>query len=214
MISALVNKNFGVLASNSSHFDASTGETTYQSVKLFNTPRLWITYMGSPLFLANIKREKLGMDLLSLIVYLETYLKNERPKVGKILKSEIENRDEARPFFCMFVMGLHRKLPTLVQFNSFLDFKPKYLYSEKGTKFATVFYGDENPEKKRALIDSTGYMEKRLVETDFSPGIGAEILTRGIYRYADLRKEHGGPVNSAAIMSSGLLVPLSGTLGA
>jgi hypothetical protein len=225
MMAVGLNKDFGVLAVDSSYYDTTLKKVIFQGVKLYYTANYLMAFIGTPVYLANIKREKLGMDLISLIVHLESYLKNERPHVEKILKSEIADPDENKPDFCLFVLGIHKKLPTLVQFNSFLNFKPKYLYSEgKEVKFSTIFYGDDNPEKKKLFIETTAYMEKKMElfkgET-VTPGIVAEVLARGIYHKADSemkigpkKKYAGGIVNAAAILANGYMLPLSGQIGA
>ncbi|MFI5206084.1 MAG: hypothetical protein ACHQVK_04020 [Candidatus Paceibacterales bacterium] len=152
-------------------------------------------------------------------------MKGEKSKVEKILKAEIADPDENKGHFCLFVLGVHNKLPTMVQFNSFLNFKPKYLYSNGGIKFSSIFYGDDNPEKKKLFTEAKDYMEKKAHKyekrgMELTPGLVGEILTRGIYHKADAemamgdnKKYAGGVVNAAAIFSSGQMIPLSGNLG-
>jgi hypothetical protein len=227
MISGTVTKNFGLLATDSAQYDTSQSLMSFEQLKLLRLPRYVLCYIGTPVYLAKIDKEKLGGDMQLISVYLEDYLKKKNPEVEKILKSEIADPDENKPHFCMLVLGLHKKLPTIVQFNSTNNFKPKYLFSnDEKPKFSTLMYGDDDPKRKHAFTESTEYMEKKTAKwlkkgIVFSPGIGAEILTRGIYKQADLdaeiglkQKFAGGAVNVAGILNTGLIISLSGLIPA
>lgn len=235
MIASVVTPQFGLLASDSAMYDTKQSRMSFQSMKLFFTKNYLITFIGTPLYFAKIDRTKLEGDMPSVCLYLEDYLKEMRPKVDKAMKSEIADPDENKPNFCLFLLGVTKKLPTLAQFNSYLSFKPKFLFSEDKPKFATIFYGDDNPEKKKLFTETTAYMEKKLhkwtkkfgskpegndftVNTDpLTPGVLGEILTRGIYKKADLEQEMGhklkyagGVVNVAGMDKAGAIFALSG----
>jgi len=134
------------------------------------------------------------------------------------MAEHIADEDEAKPHLCVLLMGMHKGFPTLAQFNSFLDFKPRYLYSEAGPKFSTILYGDDSkPEKAAIFKEATSYMEMRAARfEELTPGLMGEILTRGIYQKADAemkigtkKKYAGGMVNAAAVTPAGTY-PLSG----
>lgn len=225
MISAACTKDFGVLATDSAMFDTKQSRTSFEAIKLYYTPNYLTTFIGTPVYFANMDKTKFTLDFISLTVYLEEYLKGQKDRVEKILKSEIADPDENKPYFCMFVMGVHKKLPTMVQFNSFLGFKPKYLYSSNDVKFSSIIYGDDNPEKKKIFLETKQYMEKKALKfkkrgIELTPGIVGEILTRGIYHKADaemaigdMKKYAGGIVNAAVVFPSGQMMPLSGSIG-
>lgn len=160
------------------------------------------------------------MDQLSL--YLQGYLKEMRPDVEALMKESIPDPDENRPHFCLYVLGLHGKRPTLAQFNSFLDFAPKYLWSDgyEQPKFSTLLYGDDSvPGKAQIFKEATKFMEEEAKKRtgQMTPGLLGEILTRGIYRKADLeetigtkKKYAGGVINAAVVKSDGTIYSLSG----
>jgi len=225
MVAATVTKDFGVLASDSAMFDTSNSKMSFIKLKLYYTPLYLVSFIGTPVYFAQMDRSKFGADLPSLVVYMENYLKKIKPEVEKVLRSEIADEDENKPHFCLMILGIHKKLPTLVQFNSFLNFKPKYLYTDKAQpKFSTIMYGDDNPQKKKMFLEATAYMEekaKKFKDVDFSPGIAGEILTRGIYRKADIemklgpqKKYAGGIVNAGCIFKEGNMISLSGVVPA
>lgn len=222
MIASVVTPSFGILATDSAMYDTQQSKMSYEAMKLFFTNRYLMTFIGTPIYFAKLDKEKLGGDLSSVCLYLEDYLKKMRPEVAKALKSEIADTDENKPNFCLFVLGVAKKLPTLVQFNSELNFKPKYLFSSDKPKFSTIYFGDDNPEKKKLFIESREFMEHRTHKlekkgVELTPGILAEVLTRGIYKKADLEQEMGqkvkyagGTVNLAGMWPTGLVFQLSG----
>lgn len=218
MIASAVTKDFGLLASDSAQYDTSLGKMSFQSMKLFFTSRYLLSFIGTPAYFAKIDRSKLDADLHTLTIYLKDYLQKMRPEVIKTLESEIADTDENKPNFCLFILGVHKGLPTMTQFNSFKDFEPRYLYNQKeGVKFSTLYYGDDNQEKKELFKQATDFMEKKAATLDVvDPGTLGEVLTRGIYKKADLelklegKKYAGGVVNVAGITKNGIIFPLSG----
>lgn len=222
MIASVVTPQFGLLATDSAMFDTAQSKMSFESMKLFCTPKYLITFIGTPVYFSKLDNSKLGQDLPSLCLYMEDYLKKIKPDVEKTLRSAIADEDENKPNFCLFILGIAKKLPTLVQFNSELDFKPKYLYSSDKPKFSTIFFGDDNPAKKKMFVETTEYMEKRTHKQvkknlELSPGILAETLTRGIYKKSDLEQElgpkikyAGGAVNIAGMWNTGRIFQVSG----
>lgn len=220
MIAGVVSKDFGLLASDSAMYDTSTSTMSFQTLKLYNSSRFLLTFIGTPAYFSKLDRTKLDMDLPSLSIYMESYLKDMRPVIEKMMKSEIADKDENQPHFCLLALGLHKKLPTIAQFNSYTDFKPKYLFSDGGPKFSTILFGDD--ARKKVFQDSTTYMEKKWSKWEkkgmvFSPGVAAELLTRGIYKSSDFdaelglkQKFSGGAVSVGGILNTGLLVTLTG----
>lgn len=218
MIASAVTRDFGLIASDSAQYDTSQGKMSFQSLKLFFTQRYLLTFIGTPAYFAKIDRSKFDKDLHTATIYLKDYLQKMKPEVTKTLTSEIADEDENKPNFCLFLLGVHKGLPTMTQFNSFKNFEPRYLYNQKeGVKFSTIYYGDDNPKKKEIFTQATEFMEKKAADLKATtPGILGEVLTRGIYKKADLemklegKKYAGGVVNVAGITKGGIIFPLSG----
>lgn len=219
MLVAAVTKDFGVIATDSAKFDMEKQESIFDSQKLFHTTnnKYLVSFIGTPLYLANIDFSRFAMPLDGLSLYLKDYLKKMKPKVGAILKSEIGDKDEQEPNVCMFVLGMHKKIPTLAQYNVFHEFEPQYLWTkDAGIKFSTIYYGGDTPKKNEVFKESTAYMEKKAAHyQSLTPGLVGEILTRGIYKKADLEEKEfgtkyaGGVVNVAFVRPEGLFT-LSG----
>lgn len=217
MISAVVTKDFGVIAADSAQYEATSGNMTFLTPKLsFINGKYLTTFVGDTAYFPNIDYKQFENDLASLSIYLQQYLSETRPLVQKALKELKVKPVDQKAHLCLFVMGVYNGKPTLVQLNSFHDFKPKYLYSENGPKFASIYYGDD--EKKNQIFEDTkDYMEKKAKKWKdiFSPGIAGEILTRGIYKKADKetelfgKKYAGGPVSVASLWADGRSYGLS-----
>lgn len=218
MIAAAVTKDFGVLATDSAKYDIEKDETIFDSQKLFYTTnnKYLVSFIGTPLYLANLDTSKFVMPLDGLSLYLKEYLRGMKPKVEEMMKSEIADEDDRQPNVCLFVLGMHKSIPTLAQFNIFQDFEPKYLWTkDEGIKFSNIFFGGEVPGKNEVFKEATAFMEKKAVRfqktTKLHPGIVGEILARGIYKKADLeqkldgRKWAGGMVNAAWVGEKGLM---------
>lgn len=222
MISVGVTKDFGVLACDSAAYDLNTLKTSFETPKLgvISNGKAVMSYVGTPLYFASIDRQKLAQSFEGVCIYLKNYLLGIRPDVVEGLKNETEDEDERKPHICLFYLGIHKGYPTLAQFNSFNDFVPKYLWSDNGLKFSTILFGDDsNPEKQAIFKESTKFMEQEAKFYDeVTPGLVGEILTRGIYKKADLemtigtkKKYAGGIVNAAKVDKNGV-TPLSGYL--
>jgi hypothetical protein len=211
MVSAVITKDFGVMAADSALYEATTNAMSFVTPKLnFIEGKYLATYIGDSGYFPSLDYSKFKNDLASLSLYLQQYLLETRPKLEKTLKELKVKVEDQKANLCLFVMGVYNRKPTLVQLNSFHNFKPKYLFSENGPKFATIYYGDD--EKKNAVFSSsTVYMEKKAQQWKdiFSPGIAGEILTRGIYKKADKemelygKKYAGGPVCVASLLATG-----------
>lgn len=241
-VTAAVTKDFGVMASDSAMYDTEKGEMSFESPKIvvFDQKKV-VSFIGTHLYLANLDRAKMSMPFDALCLFLKDYFKAEKPKVEEMMKQAISDTDEQRPLFCLFLMGLHRGLPTVAQFNVFNDFEPKYLWSKGGLEFATVLYGDDtNPDKQALFKETTQYMKttanqwfgeqdssggnvnNQIPKSDMkvSPGTVAEILTRGIYHKADeemkigLKKKYAGGAVSVMALNKVGVYPLSGFVGA
>lgn len=217
MISAVVTKEFGVIAADSAQYDLVKGDMQFNVPKLsFINGKYLTTFIGDKIYFSKLDYSKFNNDLASLSLYLEQYLLEMRPNVEQALKELEVKKEDRKPNVCLFVMGVYNNKPTLVQFNSFLDFKPKYLFSENGPKFSTIYYGD-NEKKKQIFSSSTAYMVKKADKwkSKFSPGIAAEILTRGIYKKADAEEKEfgtkyaGGSVATASVLATGECYGLS-----
>lgn len=222
MIAAGVTKDFGVLACDSADYDLETLGITFETAKLgiVSTGQAAMTYVGTPLYFSSLDKDKLRQTFEGACLYLKTYLQFMKPHVQESLKEITDDVDHQQPNLCVFFMGLHKGFPTVAQFNSFLDFAPRYLWSDNGLKFSTVLFGDDSkPEKNEIFKQSTKFMEDeaKFYET-VTPGIVGEILTRGIYKKADLemtigtkQKYAGGVVNVAKVDKQGV-TPMSGFL--
>lgn len=223
MISGAITKEFGVLACDSASYSTETGETSFETPKL----SMWMgkylaTFLGSLNYFSRIDEKKFLLPMDQLSLYLQGYLREMKPDVENIMKESITDPDEQKPHFCLYVMGLHGKRPTLAQFNSFSDFAPRYLWNDgsKPVKFSTLLYGDDSvPGKAQIFKDATAYMEELTKKNvrELTPGLVGEILTRGIYRKADLeetigtkKKYAGGCVSVAGIKSDGAVFALTG----
>lgn len=199
------------MAADAAQFDAVSGKAGFITPKLsFIRGKYLTTYVGDIAYFSQIDYTKFDNDLASLSLYLQQYLKEMKPNVERALKELKVKEEDQKANLCLFVMGVYNKKPTLVQLNSFRDFKPSYLFSENGPKFATIYYGDN--EKKNVIFSSaTRYMEKKAEKWKdiFSPGIAGEILTRGIYKKADMEAEEfgtkyaGGSVQVASLLATG-----------
>lgn len=223
MIACCVTKEFGVIASDSAH--ANNGVLTFDFPKLhFFNGKYLFTYVGASAYFSKINMKKFDEDLSSLVIYLSDYFQSIQEEVGKTLKELNSDPEYQQPRLCAFLLGVYNKKPTLVQFNSFLGFKPKYLYSDDKPKFSTIFYGDDNPEKKKIFLESTAYMEKKAHKLskkgiELTPGVVGEILVRGIYKKVDLemeikpyRKYAGGVVCVSSLLKDGRSFGISNTL--
>lgn len=224
MLGSVVTKDFGLLGTDSAQYDMAQSKMSYQSKKLFFTSKYLFSFIGTAAYFAKLDKSKLDQDMNGISLYLTDYLKEMKPKVEEQLRAEIKDEDENKPNFCLFVLGVHNKKPTLAQFNSFNDFKAKYLFSENGPKFSTIMYGDDNPKKKQIFQESTEYMEKKTHKAikkgmEITPGFLGEIITRGIYKKADLEQEligkkyAGGVVNVGGVLNDGSLFTLSAVQG-
>jgi hypothetical protein len=223
MLVGAITKEFGVIACDSAMYDTEKGETSFEARKLsFWKDRYWVSFVGSSLYFSGIDVEKFALPLDQLSLYLQQHLRTARPDVENLMKEGIADPDEARPYFCMYVLGLHGKRPTIAQFNSFQEFAPKYLWAKDGEtiKFTTLLYGDDSiPGKAQIFKDATAYMEELTKKNvrELTPGLVGEILTRGIYHKADLeegiglkKKYAGGIVNAGVCKSDGTNFALSG----
>lgn len=216
MIAAAVTKNFGVLATDSAKYDIEKAETIFDSQKLYFTlnNKYLATFIGTPLYLTNLDQSKFALSLDGLSMYLKEYLRGMKPKVAEMMKAEIADEDDRQPNVCLFVLGMHKGVPTLAQFNVFQNFEPKYLWTKgDDIKFSNIFFGGEVPGKNEVFKQATEYMEKKMAryqKMKVHPGIIGEVLTRGIYKKADLEEKldgnkfAGGVVNVAFVNSKGL----------
>lgn len=219
MVASAVTKEFGVLASDSSMYDTDRGEMSFESNRLLIIDGKKIaSFIGTHLYLANIDRSKLSMPFSATCLYLKDFFKSQKAAVAGQMKAAIADEDENKPDFCFFLMGLHNSYPTLAQFNSFIEFEPRYIWSSSGLKFASIIYGDDSkPEKAAMFKETNSFMEAEAKRLDAkTPGIVAEVLSRGIYHKADeemkigtKRKYAGGPTNAAMLNKNGV-VSLSG----
>jgi len=222
MVSVGVTKDFGVLACDSADYDLTDWSITFETPKLgiVSNGKAIMSYVGTPLYFSSIEKDKLAQSFENACIYLKQYLQKMKPDVEASLQEITDDEDHRKPNLCVFYMGIHKGIPTLAQFNSFLDFVPRYLWSTNGLKFSTVLFGDDSkPEKQEIFKQSTKFMEDESKFYDkISPGIVGEILTRGIYKKADLemtigtkQKYAGGVVNVAKLDKNGV-TPLSGYL--
>jgi hypothetical protein len=217
MISASLTKDFGVIASDSAQYILDVGKMSFEAPKLSRiNGKFLMSFLGSNLYFSNIDKTKFNMDFIGLCLYMESYLNEMRPKVGSMLAEMVKDEDEQKPNFCLFLLGVCRKYPTLAQFNSFKDFKPEIMYCDEGIKFSSLFHGDDTV-KNEVFQKSHDFMvdEAKRLNAD-SPGLVGEVLARGIYKKADLemeakgKKYAGGLASCAVIYSDGRIYSLAG----
>jgi len=219
MIAAALTSEYGVLAADSASYSPEDKKIGYETGKLsLIRNRYLMAFIGTNLYFTRMDWRRFDLPLKNVSLYLQGYLKEIRPDVESSLKETIEDKDEQNPHFCLYVLGMHNHYPTLVQLNSFKDFAPRYLWSDDGLKFSTLLYGDDNPKKGEVFKESTKYMTELAKRYgNHTPGLVGEILTRGIYKKADLemkigdkRKYAGGIVNAAFMSKAGQIQQLSG----
>lgn len=217
MIAAGVTRDYGVIACESAMYDTENQKMSYEWSKLIMIGKgaKALTFIGTPLYLSNMDTAMLAGNFDTACMYLGDFLRKEQESVANLMAESIPDEDENKANFCLFFMGMHRGVPTLAQFNSFLNFMPKYLWTKDEPKFATVLYGDDSKPEKAALFkESTKFMEDESKRGEMSAGRMAEILTRGIYQKADAeeklfgKKYAGGAVSTARVTKEGVL-PLS-----
>jgi hypothetical protein len=214
MVAAAVTKDFGVMAADASKYDTNTEAMVFESPRLGYTPnmRYLISYVGTDAYFANLDLLKFSLPLDQLGLYLQEYLRAQRPKVEELQEQFIRLEDEKNPHVCLFVMGLFKKTPTLAMFNSYKDFKPEYIWTKDRIKFGTIYYGGEIPGKKELFTEATAFMEKKAAKYEvLTPGLVGEVLTRGIYKKADMeekigekRKYAGGAVAVGVVHAGGI----------
>ena len=220
MIATGITKDFGVMASDSASYVADAGKIAFETPKLSIIGNKYIlSFLGTPLYFSRLDVSKFTLPMNALSLYVQEYLRSMKKDVENILDQTVQDTDEKEPNFCLYVLGMHGKRPMLAQFNSFLDFAPRYLWSDNGLKFSSVLYGDDSNKEKQAMFkESHDYMVKSAGKIpEVTPGLVGEILTRGIYHKADLeekigtkKKYAGGIVNAAGIMKDGKIFSLSG----
>lgn len=222
MIAAAVTKEYGVLATDSASYSTEDGRINFENQKLsaWNGKYL-VAFLGTALYFSRIDPKKFSLPMDELSLYLQEHFKLMRPDVENLMKESITDADEQKAHFCLYVLGVHGKCPTIAQFNSFQDFAPKYLWARDGetVKFTTLLYGDDSIQGKAQIFkDATKYMEGLAQKKigDLTPGLVGEILTRGIYKKADLeekiglkKKYAGGIVCAGVVKADGSVSTLS-----
>ena len=222
VISCGLTKDYGVITADSALWNPNDKSISFDVPKLIKAGnRHLVTYVGSQLFFTNLDIEKLKMPFDSLSVYLSEYLREINRSVQETFNGLVKEEKERPAKLCLFLLGVHGGKPVLAQFNSFLDFKPQFLWSEDGPKFATIYYGEDDPEKSEIFKKSTTFMEEKAKEykDKLSPGLMGEILVRGSYYKADLEEQvgdkikyAGGVVSVARIHSDGRICPMSNVI--
>lgn len=218
MVGAAIHKNFSVIATDSA--------LTTQDKIGYNNPKLFFwggkylcTGMGIPAYISKLDFNKFKLEMDGLSMYLEDYFKGTREHVVETLKNMGEEKVD--PSLCFFVMGIWKKKPGVMVFNSYLDFKPKYFFpSGDKVKFVPIFVPEEDKIKTKMFGDSLEYMETKLHKfmkkgAELTSGLLAEVLTRGIYKKADTefeltgKKSTGGAVCAGAVYADGLVQGLT-----
>jgi hypothetical protein len=211
MMSCGITKDYGVVASDSASY--KDGQTFFDSPKMFKIQNYLVSFIGYQDYFTSMDQSKFSYSLPALSLYMENYLRNERVRVKEILKSMVS--EDQDPRLCVFILGLHNGKPTLVQFNSFTDFNAQFIQSDE-PEFSGIFYGEEGPTKES--IEQAAVHMKELSKkwaNIMSPGIMAEILTRGIHFKCDVEeklsgtKYAGGSVSVASLSSSGDIKSMS-----
>jgi hypothetical protein len=211
MMSCGITKDYGVIASDSASY--KDGESSFGSPKIFKIQNYLVSFIGYQDYFSNLDQSKFSYNFLSLSLYMENYLRNEKLRVEELLKYVV-NKDQD-PRICVFVLGLQNGKPTLVQFNSFTDFNAQFTQSDE-PEFAGIFYGEEGPTKE-SIEQATAHMKElsKKWANIMSPGIMAEILTRGIHLKCDVEeklsgtKYAGGAVSVASLSSNGDIKSMS-----
>ncbi len=211
-IGCALTPDYAVMAADSARYENDA--MSFQTPKLMKLgEKHLVTCIGTAMYLEQIKSLMFLEDIDVVSNYLEDHFQRQRSMVEETLE-----REKIPAHFCLYLLGVKEGKPTLVEFNSFLDFKVKYKTCSVGVEFATLFYGDDdNKEKQMIFQESALFMELTAKKYDpITPGLLGEILTRGIYHKADLeektgdkRKYAGGVVTVGMIDKSGLITGLS-----
>lgn len=217
MVAAVVTKEVAILATDSAL--TTNDKIQYNNPKLFFWGNRYLcTGMGVPAYIAKLDFNKFKLDVPGLCMYLEDYFKSTREHVKETL-ANLEEK-EIDPSLCFMLAGVHKERPVVVEFSSYLDFKPKYFLSREKPKFVPILYDKENKTKAQMFDQTLEYMETRAHKfekkgTELTVGILGEILTRGIYKKSDLefeltgKKSTGGVVSVGAISATGQAQGLS-----
>lgn len=208
-VGGVVTKTFGVLAADSAAYDTSLGKTTFENPKMFVTQKMGyaVTFIGTMAYFMEMPDEIWGLPFAEACKRMSEWFFGRRELVGQRLAEAIADEDENKPNFCCLLMGMHKGYPTLAQFNSFSDFVPKYLWTKDSPAFSTIYFGDD--AKRNDLFKSaTEYMELKAKEhADLTPGLAAEVLTRGIYRKADQEQKQYGKKYAGGVVNCLLVTP-------
>lgn len=210
MLAGAVTKDFGVLACDSAMYNTESGKMSFDTFRMMasKSGKLAFSFIGTYLYLANLDKEKMAQPFDAACIYLKDYLRSQKESVAEQMKAGIADEDENKPNFCALALGMHSGHPVIAQFNSFNDFAPRYIWTDDKIRFASIIYGDDsNPEKQAMFKESTEYMEMKAGQyPEMTQGIVGEILTRGIYKKADLemnigmkKKYAGGVVNVVSL---------------
>lgn len=189
MMGGVVTKDFGVLASDSARNEG--GNLSYEFPKVFFLGgRYLLTAIGATPYFSKIDFSRFKQDFASVSLYLEEYLREMQPKVKETLKKLQSDPDYQEANLCVFVLGIHNKKPTIMNLNSFKNFKPTYVVGDERPKFVKIFH----PEKEKIFTETHDFMEKKTHKylkkgIILSPGLLGEVLVRGIYKKADLELE-------------------------
>lgn len=193
------------------------GSTSFETPKMLQFGQNYlITFIGTPEYFKNLD---FGIferkEMTDVMLGLRDHCLSIRDTVIESLRS-LEDEEDRKANFCLFLLGCSDGVPTLCQLNSFEDFKYNVLFSEGELVFSNIYYGDEmKPWKNNTFIESHKYMTKLGKEYEHpSPGIVGEILTRGIYHKADeeaklSKKYAGGPVTVVMMDKKGVVTPLT-----
>ena len=211
MIGCALTNEYGVLASDSAM--ANSDDITFFEVpKLFKYGKYLATFIGNTGYLSGLSPMFFEFEMKGTSIHLQTYLRNVRQIVKN--RSEKENMSDD---FLIYVLGVQDGMPTLLILNSRKNFDIEYLSKKDSDKvtFANIYYGDDS-EKSQIFQDSHEYL-KSLVDhyETISPGILAEILTRGIYYKSDQEKKRlgkkwaGGAVSASFIRPNGIISHLT-----
>jgi len=226
MVAGGVTKRYAILATDSAQYDFENDKVTLESPKLFYTTnnKYAFTFIGTPLFMSNFDWKQFNEPMDVLAAYLSEHLTAQRARVEEEWKNVGDDED---PRFALFVSGMHKAIPAIASFNGYKKFRPEFLWTKEPdeTKFLSIHYGGEVEGKKEIFSDAAAFMElkakrftalrqgwseKGAAARGMSPGLLAEILTRGIYKKADAEMKIGEKVKYAGGAVNLLLVSAGG----
>lgn len=216
MIACALTKEYGVLASDSALFQGK--KMSFETPKLMIQGNYLVSFIGNTLYIKDLTVAPFAFGISSLSYQVQGHLRKVREAVQ--VKTKLQEEEDGVTLgdqFLMYILGTINDVPTLAVLNSFKNFDIEFVsHSGKEPATITTIYHGDDSGKDEIFQQSSEYMRDLLKKYDqVTPGILAEVLTRGIYQKADLEEKSrgtkyaGGAVSCAFVRSNGVIRPLT-----